>query len=193
MAQVRLGRYEAEEGELPPFCLRCGAPATRYKARQLSWQPVWTYFVLGLTFWPLLYAVLLFRKRLRVLAPFCDRHRNYWTRRGALAKCVLGGLLVVLMLGNLLFLYAEAVGVHIVHPLIPFWLSGAAMLMVIGLLRIKSICPTEITDDSISLKGVAEAFVAQLRAERNGNPFRPGVVVSAAPAPRAPLVPGPRQ
>ena len=50
MATITLGRFEAEEGQLPPLCLRCGAPAVRFNPRIFSWQPLWTYFAFGLTF-----------------------------------------------------------------------------------------------------------------------------------------------
>ena len=67
MAQVRLGRLEAEEGELPPLCIRCGKPAVVFKPRAFGGYPEWSYLLLLLTFWAFLMAAPLLRQRMRVL------------------------------------------------------------------------------------------------------------------------------
>jgi hypothetical protein len=166
---VRLGRFEAEQGELPPLCMRCGAPAALYKARQLSWQPVWTYFVFGLTFWPVLLLAGLMRKRMRLLAPFCQRHRNYWRRRTAKTALLFLGLLALFVLIAPAILIAaqnrdEENAARIL--LLLFWLAGVVATIAFLLFRRRSLHATEITDDAIVLTGVAEAFVRQWRAER---------------------------
>src|SRR5690242_4942118 len=110
MAEVRLGRLEAEEGELPPLCLRCGAPATMYNSRRLAWQPGWVVVLFALTFWPLLLMSLLIRKRMRLRAPFCDAHGNYWRRRFLIAAIVYGGLAGLVIAGLSLLAAAQADG-----------------------------------------------------------------------------------
>jgi hypothetical protein len=166
MAQIRLGRYEAEEGELPPLCLRCGAPAVLFKAKLLSWQPAWTYIVFGLTFWPLLAFTAILRKRMRLLAPFCAAHRNHWQRRRLLSWSVLGGLLILFLLGILLAIRLELENIRVPNPFLLFWVAGMAITFAIELLRAGSIRPIEISDEAITLTNVAEAFVVQWRLER---------------------------
>src|SRR5262245_40258178 len=166
MAEVRLGRLEAEEGELPPLCLRCGAPATMYNARRLAWQPGWVVVLFALTFWPLLVMSLLIRKRMRLLAPFCHAHRNYWRRRFLIAATVYGGLAGFVMAGFMLLVVAQADGRTVVNPLLPFWFIGLYFLAAIFLVQLGSIRATEITDDSIALTGVAAEFVNHFRKEK---------------------------
>jgi hypothetical protein len=166
MAQIRLGRYEAEEGELPPLCLRCGAPATLFKAKLLSWQPPWTYIVFGLTFWPLLALTAILRKRMRLLAPFCAAHRNHWQRRRLLSWSVISGLLILFLLGILLAIRLELENIRVPSPFLLFWVAGMAITFAIELLRAGSIRPIEISDEAMTLTNVAEAFVAQWRLER---------------------------
>lgn len=62
--------------ELPDRCLKCNAPAQGYRfVRTLSWlSPVWIILLLS----PLLYIIvyLILRKRGRVAAGLCQRHRK---------------------------------------------------------------------------------------------------------------------
>jgi len=110
MARVHLGRLEAEQGELPPLCLRCGALAVVYKARRLAWQPVWTIILFGVTLWPLLVVSLIIRKRMSVLVPFCSVHRNHWLWRGLLALLAYGALAALVFLDYLFVLAAQEPG-----------------------------------------------------------------------------------
>src|SRR5438132_2634924 len=167
MAEVKLGRFEAEEGELPPLCLRCGAPAALFKAKRLSWQPTWTFLAFGLTVWPLLLVTMMIRKRMRALLPFCAKHKSYWARESAKVKGVIGSLFILFVIGFILIIETEASGLHTVHPLVLFWLAGPAIMIAVLCLRARSICVMEIADDRITLAGVAEAFVQEWRAERS--------------------------
>jgi hypothetical protein len=78
MAKVYLRSYDGKEiVDLPPVCMRCGAPATFRKSKQFSWIPPW---VGGLVIIPLAYIVVaaVVTKRQRVETTFCDRHKSYW-------------------------------------------------------------------------------------------------------------------
>jgi hypothetical protein len=46
MASVRIGRYEAVEGLLPPVCMKCGAEALLFKKKTFSWHPSWVLLLL---------------------------------------------------------------------------------------------------------------------------------------------------
>src|SRR5258707_9669465 len=100
MAQIRLSRYEAEEGMLPPICVRCGAPATRYKGVGFSTLADWFYLLVLFILWPLAVLAVLLRQRVRFLLPVCDGHRNHWRWRRAVLVCCF--VLVVCYLGMLL-------------------------------------------------------------------------------------------
>src|SRR6516165_7933208 len=98
MSQVILGRFEAEEGELPPVCLRCGAPAAVFKRWTLTCYPDWSYLLLLVTIWPFLLASPLLRQRMRVLVPFCVAHRRYWLKRRLLFWVSLAAMAAVLII-----------------------------------------------------------------------------------------------
>jgi hypothetical protein len=170
MADIKLGRYEAEEGQLPPVCICCGAPATQYQAQTLAWQPVWSYFVFGLTVWPLLFLALLLRKRMRVLLPLCDAHRSSlrWQRR--VAQVLMVVLLGVLVGGAILLNREDDAGNYTVNPLLLLWFDGVPIMVALLLLRAGAVRPQEITDDSITLGDVADDFVNQWHAERAARP-----------------------
>ena len=171
MAQVRLGRLEAEEGELPPLCLRCGKPASLYRARYFGWQPGYTYLTVFLTILPFFLITLLTRRRMRVLAPWCPAHRRYGLLRMVLFASMLSFLVCLLVLGTA-WLTAQirhqdpAAGV-----LLACWIAGPLCLGAVLIVRINALRANEITEESITLQGVAEAFAARWQAER-----RPGTV-----------------
>jgi hypothetical protein len=78
MARVHLDRIEAEQGDLPPVCIRCGARASEFIYWRFTWYPWW----LG--------GMPLFRmmntRRMTALLPVCPAHRQipffqaYWNR-----------------------------------------------------------------------------------------------------------------
>jgi hypothetical protein len=156
MAQAKLGTYEAEEGVLPPVCLRCGAPATGFWGRRFTWQPGWIYVLLAVNPAPYLVGSLLLRRRLRVLAPFCDAHRRTGWARLLLAAGVI--ILLALLL--------RGVAEWTPNFFLLLWLAGLFWLALIFLLRLKTLRAIEITEDSITLTGVAEAFALALQREK---------------------------
>jgi hypothetical protein len=66
MSQVQLDRDEAEEGDLPRVCIRCGARAVRFERRKFLWYPVWARPV------PLLR--MTFSRTATVTLPLCRAH-----------------------------------------------------------------------------------------------------------------------
>ena len=163
MAQIRLGRYEAEEGELPPLCLRCGAPAMLFKAKLLSWQPSWTYVVFGLTFWPILVATLALRRRMRVLVPFCQKHRNYWRGRRLLSWAVFSALLIFFLCLITLAATLDEPASRFPSPFLLFWLAGMVITFAMEFVHAGAIRATEITD-----RPTIDAWAASLGNEPPG-------------------------
>jgi hypothetical protein len=166
MAQVTLGRLEAEQGELPALCLRCGRPASLYRARWFGWQPGYSYLCLLLSLWLFLFVSLLVHRRMRVLAPWCLAHRYYGFRRTVVFDFALG-LLAALMILVVGWAIAISRGRSEGMLFLTGWIPGLLLLAMLLLARIDALRSTEITPDSITLTGVAEAFVAQWQAEKS--------------------------
>jgi hypothetical protein len=170
MAQVKLGRLEAEEGELPPLCLRCGRPAVVVKSWSFRCYPEWAYLLLLLTFWPFLLLSPILRQRLRVRAPLCLVHQHYPWRRRLISWAVFVAVVIVMIIS--LVLAADpglSSGSYGILWLL-FWFGGLLWLAVTFLVRVNTLCASEITDDSITLNGVSGVFVERLRAEKEGAP-----------------------
>src|SRR5438874_1356496 len=146
MAQVKLGRFEAEEGELPPLCLRCGAPATGFKSLQFSSYPDWSYLLLLLTFWPFLIAAPLLRQRMRVLAPLCPTHRKYWLRRRLLFWVCIAILICLLIVSLPVAADSNPSGGSFGAVWFLFWIAGLFWLVGTFLVRINALYAMEITD-----------------------------------------------
>jgi hypothetical protein len=70
MAHIHLDRDEAERGELPPVCVRCGAGADVIKPRGFHWYPRWAIA-------PLMRLAL--TRRMTVQLPLCEVHANEWS------------------------------------------------------------------------------------------------------------------
>jgi hypothetical protein len=124
MAKIQLGRYEADEGELPALCMYCGSAAHLLKQRTFAWHSRWIFvypalfvvFWLFLTLWlkdrtllwqPLgiflcivlavfswLVPSLLFTRRMPVRVPLCGQHQNHWRWRGWFTYGGVAGLAV---------------------------------------------------------------------------------------------------
>src|SRR5262245_18145374 len=65
---VWLDRDEAEVGDLPPVCIRCGRDAAEYKARTFHWYP---WYAGGLM-------RMLATQRITVELPMCEYHAGEW-------------------------------------------------------------------------------------------------------------------
>jgi hypothetical protein len=76
MSRVRLSRSEAENGNLPAICMRCGMPAVEWRVKELAWKPDWIN--LFLVFAPPLYFIVAASERRYCIlqAPFCTKCAN---------------------------------------------------------------------------------------------------------------------
>src|ERR1051326_4573281 len=166
MAEVRLGRLEAEEGEVPPLCVRCGRPAAVYRRLRLGCQPGWSYCLLLFTFWPFLILSVLLRRRLAVLLPFCETHKSY-RRNYRLLALGSGGAVVVVIVGILIALIASG---HDDSPFLllwaMFWLAGMLWLIRTVMIQSGALRAIDLTEESIALKGVSGVFIEKLRLEK---------------------------
>jgi hypothetical protein len=170
MARIKLERYEAEEGDLPDICMKCGARATTEKLRRFSWQPPWVYVLLLAGLLPFLIVALILTKRMRIPVPLCAEHRGHWTWRGWVVG---GGFLglFLLGLGTMILLAAtdnagrrqgdDAFG----FVCLGFTALGLVWLIVAAIVQHTAIRPTRITDYEITLTNVAPGFVKALLEE----------------------------
>jgi hypothetical protein len=174
MARVRLTLKEIEEGKLPPFCIRCGAPAAGMRSKRFAWHPSWIgwYIILGLLCMglPLIVALILraFQtKRMRIKVPLCEQHWNHWQSRQYL---IYGGFAILISLGFLPFCIPAdqvEVGLSTLKGLLCLGtlFLGLIWLIVAAMVENEAIHPEEITKKSITLIKVSPKFVDALRAK----------------------------
>ncbi len=163
MATVRLGRYEVEDYDLPRVCMRCGAPAVGYKERRFRWFPPWLIVTFPLGILPYIILTEVMTRRMAVRVPYCAEHRRppLWPIGAYLG--ILAAL-ITLTVGLMVILQGRAAGLICLGGFVAFlaWCMAAAIIGTPG------IRPTEITEKSITLKGVSEGFIAALEADRRG-------------------------
>ena len=170
MAQLRLGRYEAERGRLPQLCMRCGEPATLAKRKKFSWYPSWVYLLILIHLLIFLIVALILTKRLTVPVPLCEKHRHQflwptllgWGALLLVLGTIFGGLVLVAALEGTLDKDAQG-------GFFTVWFVGGfglflAVLITACVVQIRTIRPTEITDHSITLTNVAPQFIDALEA-----------------------------
>lgn len=173
MATVRLSPLPIEEEDVPDRCMQCGAPAAVYREKTFSWYPPWVYVLLLAGLLPFLIVALVLTKKKRVPVPLCHAHRNHWAWRNAvmlLSFLGLGGLAIAAVV-----LVNMAAGPNGFDQYSGFICGGSVVglivwLVVVAVLQQTAIRPTEITDDSVTLTGVAKEFVRAY--EENRGAFR---------------------
>jgi hypothetical protein len=172
MARLKLVRYEAESGQVPGVCMKCGALATGTDTKTFSWYPPWVNILVLVALLPALIVSSILTKRMKVIAPFCDQHRNHWTWRN---RAILVCFLVLLLLGG-------GVLVLMAVKTLPDAVNGAACAGAIALLvawgifaivlSATSIGVSEITDHDITLTGVGDGFIHAVMQQRQADPYR---------------------
>jgi hypothetical protein len=176
VARVRLLRYEFEDYDLPRVCARCGARAVGCRNSGFHWTPPWViaFILFGILPYFLLAAIL--TKRMRVRVPYCREHLE---RPWGPTLVAVGSLLGLIAAVVLAAVVCDALGVDggVAVSVALGMLGFIAWMFVAVIITTPPVRPTEITDDSIPLKGVSEEFVAELsevrRAEREERDRRP--------------------
>jgi hypothetical protein len=170
MAEIRLGRFEIIHGRLPKMCMVCGTPGATERKTRFIWRTPWSLLLLLCGIVPYLVFSFSLAKRMTVFAPLCHDHRNHWRTRALLTNLGLIGLVAVGV-----GLIAATAGTDRQHAAGAEWLGlacvGSVVLFVLWLvmaaiLQITAIRPIEITDNSLTLKGVSDEFVQALQELR---------------------------
>lgn len=173
MAKICLDYIEAEEGELPPVCMRCGVEIDvdeQCPVKEFVWMPMWA-IVTGYVIFPwVLHLVLtwIFAKTMTVVTPLCWEHRSHWKRQQWLFA---GGLIAVgiFFFGSIFVatgLEENGERDHMKIALLATLGVGVLWVMTMLVMYFISIRPIRITEDSITLRGVSEQFVAAVHAFR---------------------------
>jgi hypothetical protein len=164
---IRLSRVEIRQ--LPLVCMRCGEPAVDYHAKEFVYQRPDKVVPLGFFIEILANAHL--EKKATVAIPLCVHHER---------RC---GMTIheLLIIGFFAFLGVAVIGSIILYRIGPFefnerapWLliptgvAAAAYLIVATVIGRGAIDVVEITDESITLKGVAKGFVKAVEEVRKG-------------------------
>lgn len=170
MAKLTLDSYRGDAEELPEVCMKCGEAATQFKRRTFSWYPPWTAVLLVAGLVPFAIVAILMTKKSRVEVPLCDAHKNHWLMRQLLS---IGSFFALVLFLAITIGVAVAIGDDNrgENVLMPFVCGGNAILFLGWLilaiiLQNTAIRPTEITEDSITLTSVSDAFVEAYKAER---------------------------
>jgi hypothetical protein len=171
MARVRLGRREAETGDLPAVCMRCGEPSTLVRRKSFAWHPLWVYALVPVFCLPFIVVAMVLTKHMRVQVPLCDAHKRHWRIRlgiiwGSFLALVLSSFAAVIIVSSL----DQGDGGRDSGP--GAWVClgpvvGAfCWLISIPIIQHTLIHATEITDHSITLTQVSDGFVRAWRAYR---------------------------
>jgi hypothetical protein len=171
MAWVSLTRYEAEEGELPHVCMRCGGPATVKKRYAFTWHPLWTYLLLFAGLIPYIVVAAVLTERARCYVLLCDQHKRHWLIRTLIVWGGFFGMIVVIGLAFLLMVTFTPQGGG--PPWLPGLLFTASMVLIAGWLmsipvcQITAIHPTDVSDRTVTLTCVSPAFIEALDDHRD--------------------------
>jgi hypothetical protein len=146
--------------DLPPVCMKCGAPATARKSRQFSWVPPW---IGALAIVPLAYIIVaaVLTKRQRVETTFCDQHKSYWWMFPLIMWMIVLGFLG---LGGVAMVGAAGASAGKGNDALPgmVCIGTVVALIVVGIIAAiigsTRIRPKEITDRYIHLDGVCAEF-----------------------------------
>lgn len=171
MAKVELGWDEINDEALPFVCLKCGRPAKLWMTKRFDWQSSGRggLNLLGFILFGALYAGAgaAGHKTYTVKVPLCKAHKNHWRWRAVFIWGVGLTVLASFFIGLAGMesnrnrpggLWGYFFGAGFLGLLL--WLPMTFVLIL------TSIRPTYISDDSITLKGVAKGFRERLKALR---------------------------
>jgi hypothetical protein len=180
MASIQLGRYEAEEGDLPDVCMRCGAPAAVRKRHVFISHPLWVYVLLPFGYVPYVVVAAVLTERVRCYTHFCPRHKNHWLVRALLIWGSFVALLALIVCG---FAVVGSLQGRLSRPahdaLFGMACVGSPVLLFcwlisIPIMQLTAIHPADVTDRRLTLRRVSPAFVEAVRDYRERRRAREG-------------------
>lgn len=172
MASIQLGRYEAEEGDLPDVCMCCGAPATERKRRRFVSHPLWVYMLLPFGYLPYVIVAALLTQDVRCYTLFCPRHKNHWRFRTLIVWSAFAAIVVLIVggvaLAGALFAQLSEPTQNVLFGLLCIGspLLAFCWLISIPIMQLTEIHVTDVTERRLTLKRVSPAFVQAVRNHR---------------------------
>ncbi|MBV9125824.1 MAG: hypothetical protein JO112_20935 [Planctomycetes bacterium] len=186
MPDVRLGRREMEKGDLPPVCLRCGAPTDYYQRRTFHYLSPGlenVFALLGGVPAVLIASLAGGTHNLKARVPLCGTHRFIWRLRNLLYY---GGPFVLLFLFAGFMVAMSLENAPPGHPgqkagePSPVSMGFGCVLLPLALLwavyflyyRNSFIRVVKMTENSITLRGLSRIFIEELE-EQDEEDIRP--------------------
>jgi hypothetical protein len=164
MPTVRLHGRCSRPGDLPDVCAKCGAEARHHVTRTFKWYPPWIIVTILAGLLVYLILALVLQKSYKVAVPMCQDHKGHWVNRILITVAgffVLfgGGIALAVLMGVLSDSAApQDRDVYGIVALISVVGGIVGWLVLIVVANMTAIRPTEITDDSIKLTNVSQAF-----------------------------------
>ena len=172
MASIKLSRYEAEEGDLPDVCMRCGAEATERQRRRFVSHPFWVYVLLPFGYIPYAIVAIILTEHIRCYTLFCPRHKNYFRVRNLFVWGSLLGILLFIIGGFFLVGWLAGEAEKSFQGIIfGSFCFGTVFLLFCWLIsipisQVTAIHPADATERSLILKRVSPDFVEAVRKYR---------------------------
>jgi hypothetical protein len=176
MASIQLSRYEAEEGDLPDVCMRCGAPAVERKRLRFVSHPVWVYALLPFGYLPYVIVAAILTEHVRCYTLFCARHKKHWLVRTLIIWGSFVALLAFIASTVILVgIFSEHISKSAKDTLVGSQCIGIVVLIFcwfisIPIVQLTAIHPTNVTERRLTLKRVSPAFVEAVREYRANRP-----------------------
>jgi hypothetical protein len=178
MAKLKIWKGDIQDGRLPPVCVVCGSEADATKTVNFHWNPSWVILLLLFGLLPVVLGYLLTKKSMTVPLPVCERHRRRWSVRWI----ILGSWMTVAIGLGCLGAYVLAHGDKTLGENIMVSAAGLLVLAAIAIMFLGDgrVHPNEITDQTITLTGLSDAFVQAMEQGHTGSVPSQGVALQTA-------------
>jgi hypothetical protein len=184
---IRLGRYEARAGNLPPVCMRCGTAAGAYRKKIFYCSPWWIYLGIPFGLLPFLILAWYWSKPARVHVPLCPLHRNLWRWQQPLLIVACSIVSIGLGLIPLVLVFqgkyaSDKEPKILVLAILAIFAGPYLYLAATVALKYLGIHAIEVNANRITLTGVAAEFVEALRVKHQMESSEPQNLGAGAPA-----------
>jgi hypothetical protein len=156
MGVVCLQRSRVAHEQLPGLCLRCGTAATVRRPTTFSKPQEWTFVLFFLGGIPYFLGRALFRNRLRVTVPLCDRHRHHFAWQTGIAWG--GAALVAALLAGCFALMGEVADATLNNCFAGVGIVAVVWVVALLVNRLSGITSATVDDEKALIVGVSDRF-----------------------------------
>jgi hypothetical protein len=168
MPQVEIFHYEIAHGLLPAVCAQCGNPAEGVVKKTFTAVEDNPVARTALGALHLGFLIVLTSKRISVDVPFCEQHRNHWSKRTAIVLQLLVTTVAALIAAIVLQAWVpgpDQAGLRKASWIVT-GVAAAVWLVVSAVAHDTAIRSDQYSDRSIRLRNVHRGFKAALQADR---------------------------